>query len=45
MIKLPIGQFSTPETRLAKWMFTFVLTTPDGTREADVVYDPDVQGK
>lgn len=45
MIKLPIGQFSTPETRLAKWMFTFVLTTPDGTREADVVYDPDAQGK
>ncbi len=33
MIKLPVGEFSTPETRLVKWMFTFVFTTPDG-REA-----------
>ncbi len=33
MLKLPIGQFSTPETRLAKWMFTASFTTLDG-REA-----------
>ena len=43
MIKLPVGSFSTPETRLVKWMFTFVFTTPDGSREADLIYDPDAQ--
>ena len=30
MIKLPVGEFQTPEIRLVKWMFTFVFTTPDG---------------
>lgn len=30
MIKLPVGKFSTPETRLVKWMFSAVFTTPDG---------------
>ena len=30
MIKLPVGAFSTRDTRLVKWMFTFVFTTPDG---------------
>ena len=34
MIKLPVGSFSTPETRLVKWMFTFVFTTPDGKEAA-----------
>ena len=33
MLKLPVGYFQTYETRLVKWMFTFVFTTPDG-REA-----------
>lgn len=45
MIKLPVGSFSTPETRLVKWMFTFVFTTPDGLREADLIYDPDATDK
>ena len=41
LIKLPVGEFSTPETRLVKWMFTFNLTTPDGTEAAPgIVYQP-----
>ncbi len=27
VVKLPVGRFTTPETRLVKWMFTVVLTT------------------
>ncbi len=43
MIKLPIGKFSTPETRLAKWMFTFVFTTPDGREAAPgLIYSADI---
>lgn len=34
LIKLPVGKFRTPETRLVKWMFTFVFTDPD------LIYDP-----
>lgn len=41
MIKLPVGEFSTPEIRLVKWMFTFVFTTPDGKSSAPgLVYQP-----
>lgn len=41
MIKLPVGVFRTPETRLVKWMFTFVLTTPDGRSAAPgLIYSP-----
>ena len=41
-LKLPIGKFSTPEIRLQKWAFTFVLVTPDGERAVDgLVYSPD----
>lgn len=44
MIKLPVGKFSTPETRLVKWMFTFVFTTPDGKEAAPgLIYSPDKQ--
>ncbi|MDX9729234.1 MAG: beta-N-acetylhexosaminidase, partial [Bacteroidales bacterium] len=32
VIKLPVGRFSTPETRLVKWMFSAMIVTPDGTR-------------
>lgn len=42
MLKLPIGAFTTPETRLVKWMFTFVFTTPDGRHAAPgLIYSPD----
>lgn len=42
LIKLPVAKFSTAETRLVKWMFTFVLVTPDGSRAIDnVIYSPD----
>ena len=42
MLKLPVGEFRTPETRLVKWMFTFVFTTPDGKHAAPgLVYSPD----
>lgn len=44
MLKLPIGKFSTPETRLAKWMFTFVFTTPDGSEAAPgLIYSTEVE--
>lgn len=42
LIKLPVGAFSTKETRLVKWMFTFALTTPDGKHAAPGLrYSPD----
>lgn len=42
MLKLPVGEFWTPETRLVKWMFTFVFTTPDGRDAAPgVAYSAD----
>lgn len=41
MIKLPVGQFNDPRTRLVKWMWTFVLTTPDGKEAAPgLIYRP-----
>lgn len=41
MLKLPIGEFNSPEVRLVKWMFTFIFTTPDGKDAApDLIYDP-----
>ena len=41
LIKLPVGQFSTRETRLVKWMFTVVFTTPDGKKAAPgLIYSP-----
>lgn len=41
LIKLPVGEFRTPETRLVKWMFTFVFTTPDGRNAAPgLIYSP-----
>lgn len=41
-LKLPVGKFSTPEVRLQKWMFTFVLVTPDGEKAVDgLIYSPD----
>ncbi|MDE6460553.1 MAG: beta-N-acetylhexosaminidase, partial [Paramuribaculum sp.] len=41
LIKLPVGEFSSNETRLVKWMFTFVFTTPDGKHAAPgLIYSP-----
>ncbi len=41
LIKLPVGKFTTPETRLVKWMFTFVFTTVDGSQAAPgLIYSP-----
>lgn len=42
-LKLPVGKFTTPETRLVKWMFTAVFVTPDG-RDAlpDITYSTDL---
>ena len=39
LVKLPVGAFSTPDTRLVKWMFTCAFTTPDGRQAADVRYE------
>lgn len=41
-LKLPVGKFTQPEIRLQKWMFTFVLVTPDGDKAVDgLIYSPD----
>lgn len=42
LLKLPIGQFSTTEVRLQKWMFTVVFVTPNGKKATDgLIYSPD----
>jgi len=42
LLKLPVGRFSTPETRLVKWMFTAVFVTPDGSEAAEgLIYSPE----
>lgn len=41
LIKLPVGEFTAHETRLVKWMFTFVFTTLDGKKAyPGLIYDP-----
>lgn len=41
-LKLPVGRFSLPEVRLVKWMFTFVLVTPDGRQAVEgLIYSPE----
>ncbi len=41
VIKLPVDKFNHPATRLVKWMWTFVLTTPDGKDAAPgLIYNP-----
>lgn len=41
MLKLPVGEFNTPQVRLVKWMFTFVFTTLDGKEAApNLIYSP-----
>jgi hypothetical protein len=41
VIKLPVGRFSTPETRLVKWMFTAMIVNPDGKDQPEgIVYSP-----
>jgi hypothetical protein len=40
LIKLPVGQFSSSETRLVKWMFTCTLTTLDGKSQPEgLIYE------
>lgn len=42
LLKLPVGEFTSPEVRLVKWMFNAVLVTPDGRQALDdIVYSPD----
>lgn len=39
LLKLPVGDFNTPEVRLVKWMFAATFTTLDGTSAAsDIRY-------
>ena len=42
LIKLPVGAFSTPETRLVKWLFTCAFTTLDGREVANIKYSNDL---
>lgn len=42
VIKLPVGKFSTSETRLVKWMYTAMIVTPDGKSQPEgLVYSPE----
>lgn len=42
LLKLPVGEFTTHEVRLVKWMFTAVFVTPDGLCGVNnLVYSPD----
>ena len=41
-LKLPVGRFRQPETRLVKWMFTAVFVTPDGQHALEgITYSAD----
>lgn len=42
LLKMPVGEFTTKEVRLVKWMFNAVLVTPDGNEALDgIIYSPD----
>lgn len=42
LLKIPVGAFSTPYTRLVKWMFTALIVTPDGKAIPEgLIYSPD----
>ena len=42
LLKMPVGQFSTEEVRLVKWMFNAILVTPDGEEAlTNITYSPD----
>ncbi|MCC8145854.1 MAG: beta-N-acetylhexosaminidase [Bacteroidales bacterium] len=42
LLKLPVGEFTTKEIRLVKWMFTCIFVDPSGTKELDgLIYSPD----
>lgn len=42
VIKLPVGRFTTSETRLVKWMFTAMIVTPDGKAKPEgLIYSPE----
>ena len=41
LLKLPVGNFTTPEVRLVKWMFTAVFVTLDGKNAAELIYSPE----
>lgn len=42
LLKLPVGDFRSPDVRLVKWMFTAVFVTPDGERAVEgLIYSPD----
>ncbi len=41
LLKLPVGNFTTPEIRLVKWGFTCVFVTLDGKNElSELIYNP-----
>ncbi|MDL2223194.1 beta-N-acetylhexosaminidase [Bacteroidales bacterium OttesenSCG-928-M11] len=42
LLKLPVGQFTTSEIRLVKWMFNCIFVTPDGKDSVEgLIYSPD----
>lgn len=46
LIKLPVGNFSIPQVRLLKWMFTFAPVSPDGSAPVEgLVWSPDKKKK
>lgn len=44
LLKLPVGDFTTAEVRLVKWMFTVAFVTPDGEKAVEgLIYSPEKQ--
>jgi hypothetical protein len=46
LLKMPVGEFTSEEVRLVKWMFNAVIVTPDGKEALDgIIYSPDKKKK
>lgn len=46
LLKMPVGEFTSEEVRLVKWMFNAVIVPPDGKEALDgIIYSPDKRKK
>lgn len=42
LLKMPVGNFTSPQTRLTKWMFSALIVTPDGKSvPPGLIYSPE----
>jgi len=46
LLNMPVGEFTSEEVRLVKWMFNAVIVTLDGKKALDgIIYSPDKKKK